>query len=100
MVAANKGFDRKAFAEQFEAWSRFASDKPGKRLYVHADLLSVENNSESAESGERGGIGDRVIFPDRYSLLMGMYPPGIWRYCTTLQTLLIACSKTEGLVYH
>ena len=23
MVAANKGFDRKAFAEQFEAWSRF-----------------------------------------------------------------------------
>jgi glycosyltransferase involved in cell wall biosynthesis len=96
MVAANKGFDRKAFAEQFEAWSRFASDKPGARLYVHADLLSVENGPNLQNLANAVGIGDRVIFPDRYSLLMGMYPPEYLALLYNAADVLIACSKTEG----
>lgn len=96
MVAANKGFDRKGFAEQFEAWARFAAGRPGARLYVHADPLSVENGPNLQHLAEALGIGDRVIFPDRYSLLMGMYPPEYLALLYNAADVLLACSKTEG----
>ena len=37
-----------------------------------------------------------MIFPDRYSLLMGMYPPGYLALLYNAADVLIACSKTEG----
>lgn len=96
MVAANKGFDRKAFAEQFEAWARFAEGKPGARLYVHSDPLSIGNGPNLQHLAQALGIGDRVIFPDRYSLLMGMYPPEYLALLYNAADVLLACSKTEG----
>jgi hypothetical protein len=37
MVAANKGFDRKAFQVNLRAWAAFAREEPGALLYIHTD---------------------------------------------------------------
>lgn len=88
MVAANQGYpDRKAFQVQLRAWARFAEDKPGARLYVHA-LAEVDQGGLNLRAlAAQLGIAERVVFPDAY------------RYVTGLPAEYLACVYNAADVY-
>lgn len=76
MVAANisgalGGADRKAFALQMRGWARFAADKPGARLYIHADPLTHYGGVDLRALAEQLGIAGRVRFADPYQYFIG-----------------------------
>jgi len=95
MVAANKGFDRKAFQVQLRAWAAFAQDEPGAVLYIHTDPTTEAAGVDLGELVEALGITDRVIFPDRYSYYLG-YPAEYMAALYNAADVLLAASMTEG----
>lgn len=73
MVAANKGYpDRKAYQVQLRAWAQFAKDKPHARLYCHTEPTTMYGGLDLPKLCQNLGIGDRVIFPDRYQYYKGL----------------------------
>lgn len=73
MVAANKGYpDRKAFQVQLRAWAEFAKDKPDAKLYLHTEPTTMYGGLDLPKLCQNLGIGDKVIFPDRYQYFKGI----------------------------
>lgn len=73
MVAANKGYpDRKGFQQQLRAWAAFAKDKPDARLYIHTEPTPMYSGLDLATLARSIGIGDKVLFPDRYQYYLGL----------------------------
>lgn len=95
MVAANKGFDRKAFQVNLRAWAAFAQDTPGAVLYLHTDPTTQAQGVDLRALAEAVGIADRVIFPDRYSYYLG-FPAEYMALLYNAADVLLACSMTEG----
>lgn len=72
MVAANKGYpDRKGFQVQLRSWAQFAKDKPHAKLYIHTEPTTMYGGIDFAKLCANLGIGDRVIFPQRYQYYKG-----------------------------
>lgn len=95
MVAANKGFDRKAFQVQLRAWAAFAKEEPGALLYIHTDPTTQTQGMDLEELVRHLGIEKRVIFPDRYSYYLG-YPPEYVAMLYNAADVLLAASMSEG----
>lgn len=95
MVAANKGFDRKAFQVNLRAWAAFAEETPGAVLYVHTDPTTQASGVDLGELVAALGLTERVIFPDRYSYYLG-YPPEYMAQVYNAADVLLASSMTEG----
>jgi glycosyltransferase involved in cell wall biosynthesis len=75
MVAANKGYpDRKGFQVQLRSWANFAKDKPHARLYVHTEPTTMYGGIDFPKLCANLGIGERVVFPDRYQYFKGLPP--------------------------
>jgi glycosyltransferase involved in cell wall biosynthesis len=98
MVAANKGIpSRKAFPQQFEAFSLLAAQHPDVRLYVHSNsgAEGIKGDYNLIEMAQAFGIADRTMFPDSYEYLLG-YPD---EYVATLYNaadVLLHVSMGEG----
>lgn len=95
MVAANKGFDRKAFQVNLRAWAAFAKEEPGALLYIHTDPTTEAAGVDLQALVEALGIEEKVIFPDRYSYYMG-YPPEYMAMVYNAADVLLASSMSEG----
>lgn len=100
MVAANVsggvgGADRKAFPQQMRAWARFAADKPGARLYLHADPLTHYGGLDLAALARDLGIAERVHFADSYQYFLG-YPAAYVAAVYQAADVLLAASMAEG----
>lgn len=73
-VAANKGYpSRKNFDGLFRSFAAFAIDKPNALLYVHTETKGIWQGEDLQQMVQAYGIADKVIFPDQYLLLMGLY---------------------------
>lgn len=95
MVAANKGFDRKAFQVNLRAWAAFADETPGAVLYLHTDPTTQAGGVDLMALCAALGIGERVIFPDRYTYYLGM-PAEYLAYVYNAADVLLAASMAEG----
>lgn len=96
MVAANKGTpDRKWFQGQLRAWADFAKDKPHARMYIHTDHTTFHGGIDFPRMLAQLGIGERVIFPDRYHLHMGLPQPYMALVFNAADTYMGA-SMSEG----
>lgn len=96
MVAANKGYpDRKAFQVQMRAWAQFAKDKPDARLYLHTEPTPMYGGLDLGALAVAVGIGDKVIFPNRYSYYRGL-PPEFLSMVYNAADVLLANSMSEG----
>lgn len=70
-VGTNRTGNRKAHDVALQAFARFLDANPEARLYVHCDPSTVEGGQDLHALCRALGIGDRVLFPDRYQYLMG-----------------------------
>lgn len=96
MVAANKGYpDRKAFQVQIRAWAAFAKDKPDAKLYLHTEPTPMYQGLNLIKLCQSLGIGDKVMFPDRYEYFTG-YPPEYLSFIYNSANVLMAASMSEG----
>jgi glycosyltransferase involved in cell wall biosynthesis len=95
MVAANKGFDRKAFQVNLRAWAAFAKEEPGALLYIHTDSTSQAQGVDLSALAAALGIAGRVRFPDRYSYYLG-YPADYMALLYNAADVLLAASMSEG----
>ena len=95
MVAANKGFDRKAFQVQIKAWAAFADEEPGAKLYIHTDPTTQAAGMDLQAFVAALDITDRVIFPDRYSYYLG-YPAEYLAMIYNAADVLLGASMSEG----
>jgi glycosyltransferase involved in cell wall biosynthesis len=95
MVAANKGFDRKAFQVNLRAWAAFAKEEPGALLYIHTDPTTAAQGVDLQALVEAVGITGRVLFPDRYSYYLG-YPAEFMALLYNAADVLLASAMTEG----
>jgi glycosyltransferase involved in cell wall biosynthesis len=95
MVAANKGFDRKAFQVNLRAWAAFAREEPGALLYIHTDPTSQAQGVDLRALTAALGIAERVRFPDRYSYYLG-YPAEYMALLYNAADVLLAASMSEG----
>lgn len=95
MVAANKGFDRKAFQINLRAWAEFAQDEPDAVLYLHTDPTTQAQGVDLLALTEHLGIRERVIFPDRYTYYLG-FPAEYMALLYNAADVLLAASMTEG----
>jgi glycosyltransferase involved in cell wall biosynthesis len=95
MVAANKGFDRKAFQVNLRAWAAFAQEEPSALLYIHTDPTTQASGVDLQQLVEACGVTGRVRFPDRYSYYLG-YPAEFMALLYNAADVLLAASMTEG----
>jgi glycosyltransferase involved in cell wall biosynthesis len=95
MVAANKGFDRKAFQVQIKAWAAFADEEPGAVLYIHTDPTTQAAGMDLQALVAALDITDRVIFPDRYSYYLG-FPAEYLALLYNAADVLLGASMSEG----
>ena len=100
MVAANisggeGGADRKAFAQQMRGWALFAADKPGARLYIHADPLPHYGGLDLRALAAALGIGERVTFADSYQYFLG-YPAAYVAAVYQAADVYLGASMAEG----
>lgn len=95
MVAANKGFDRKAFQINLRAWAAFAASEPGAVLYIHTDPTTEAAGVDLQELVGALGLTDKVIYPDRYQYYLG-YPAEYLALVYNAADVLLAASMSEG----
>jgi glycosyltransferase involved in cell wall biosynthesis len=98
MNAANKGVypNRKAFGENFLAFSQFAKDKPNAFLYVHTDPAPTMGGIDLTHLAQAVGLKEeQVIFADRYSLRSGFSHKMLAALYSSFDVLL-ATSMGEG----
>lgn len=96
MVAANVGTpDRKAFVQQMRGWAAFAADKPGARLYCHADPLPHYGGLDLRAVVAALGIAERVTFADSYRYFNG-YPATYVAAVYNAADVHLGASMAEG----
>lgn len=96
MVAANKGTpDRKWFQGQLRAWADFAKDKPNARLYIHTDMTTVHGGIDFPVMNAQLGIGEKVLFPNRYHYRMG-HPPEYMSWLFNAADVYLGAAMSEG----
>lgn len=96
IVAANKGYpDRKAFQVQLRAWAEFAKDKPDARIYLHTEPTPMYGGLDIPKLAQGIGIGDKVIFPDRYQNFKGL-PPEFLAMVYNAADVYMCNSMAEG----
>lgn len=96
MVAANKGYpDRKAYQVQLRAWAAFAKDKPHARLYCHTEPTTMYGGLDLPKLCQNLGIGERVIFPDRYQYYKGL-PPEYMSIMYNSADAFLGAAMSEG----
>lgn len=100
MVAANVSVpSRKAFYQQFKAFSLFHEEHPDSLLYVHTFAnAGMEQEGESLLGiCKRLGleVGRSIIFCDQYQYLLG-FPPSHLAACYNGMDVLMACAMGEG----
>jgi len=94
MVAANKDeHDRKGFGEALDGFARFAEKHDNARLYIHT-LWSGAIDIHALV--ERLGIIDRVIMPNVYAMVMGMYSNDDMCNIYNSSDVLLNPAKSEG----
>lgn len=95
MCAANKDAIRKAFPEQFYAFSLLRKKYPESVLLVHAAAQSV-NGLDLGRLAMDMGIAEHVRFTDQYALDAGQFSTEMMRrWYNALDTLML-CSYGEG----
>jgi glycosyltransferase involved in cell wall biosynthesis len=96
MVAANKGFpDRKSFQVQLRSWAEFAKDKPGARLYIHTEPTTMHGGVDLPKLLASLGIGNRVLFPDRYRYHNG-FPAAYMSMLYNVADIYLGSTMGEG----
>ena len=93
ICAMNRDKDRKGFAEQLLAFSRFHSRHPDSHLALHTSPAGGLNLKSMAE---RLGIGAAVSYPDGYSYDMGMITEEHMAVWYNGLDVLSLCSYGEG----
>jgi len=86
------GADPKWLAGQLRAWTAFAADKPGARLYLHTNMTGTAGEANLFLLCQALGIHDRVCYPVD---LAGVSTRTMARLYNTFDVLLGA-SATEG----
>ena len=71
IAAANKDSSRKAFGEQFEAFSRFHARHPEAILSVHSVKGGVPTGLNLVRMAQRKGVAGAVSFSDQYRMAIG-----------------------------
>src|SRR5215472_13376969 len=96
MCAMNRDPQRKGFAEQFLAFSRFHARHPDSVLTVHTSPVAPSPASNLHGMAARLGISSAVMFPEGYLYDMGMI--GREQMATWYNGLdvLSMCSYAEG----
>jgi glycosyltransferase involved in cell wall biosynthesis len=99
MVAANKAngqIHRKAYAENFMAFSILLKDNPNAKLYVHADPSKAYGGFDLGKLAKAVGIPqENLLFPDPLDLRYGFSPEHMAALYSTMDVLL-APSYGEG----
>jgi len=96
MVSANKGPDRKSFAESFLAAAMVMQKHPDVWLYVHTEPSQAMTGLDLRALLRATGVPeDRVKFPDNYSYRMGIPKEALASIYTGMDVLLQP-SRGEG----
>ncbi len=98
MTAANKGVSpsRKAFAENFMAFSMFAARHPDAVLYMHTEPSTSMGGINLTDLAKAVGIpDDRIKWADPYLYRLGL-PHNAMASLYTDADVLLACSMGEG----
>ena len=95
MCAANKDTVRKAFPEQFQAFSMLHNKYPEAVLLVHSSAVS-RSGLDLHRLADSMGIGDAVRFSDQYKQDAGLFDDqAMCRWYNALDVLML-CSYGEG----
>ena len=95
MNAANMDKQRKGYAEQFAAFSRFHHRHPDTMMIVHA-LTDTSQGLKLDELATRMGCRDAVKFNSQYMLMSGMITPEQLRGSYGMADVFSGCSLAEG----
>lgn len=95
MCAANKDTIRKAFPEQFHAFSLLHKKHPESVLLVHSTVQNV-SGLDLYRLAESMGIADAVRFSDTYTLDSGLFTVEMMRRWYNALDVLMLCSYGEG----
>ena len=98
MTAANKGTvpNRKAFAENFMAFSMFAADHPDAVLYMHSEATGSMGGIDLNSLAKACGIKDeQILWADPYLYRQGL-PDRVLAALYSAADVLLACSMGEG----
>lgn len=98
MNAANKGVSpiRKAFGENFVAFSELMRAHDDVWLYLHTEDRGRVGGIDLRRLADAVGLpADRVRFVDQYALRMGL-EPSLLAALYTASDVLVACSMGEG----
>jgi glycosyltransferase involved in cell wall biosynthesis len=98
MVAANQALPaRKAFAENMQAFARFAKERPEleARLYIHTEPTRAAGGLDLHKLAAALGIANRVLFPQRYQYMIGL-PEKIMAGIYSAADVLLNASTGEG----
>ena len=98
MTAANKGVypPRKAFAENFMAFSMFAQKHPDAVLYMHSEEMGSAGGINLKDLAEMCGIApERIKYADAYLYRLGL-PQNAMAALYSAADVLLAASMGEG----
>jgi glycosyltransferase involved in cell wall biosynthesis len=95
LCAANKDAVRKAFPEQFQAFSLLHRKHPKTVLLVHATAQSV-SGLDLVRLAESMDIADAIRFTDQYTMDSGLFDEEMMRRWYNALDALMLCSYGEG----
>ena len=95
LCAANKDAVRKAFPEQFQAFSMLRKKYPAAVLLVHAVAQSV-SGLDLVRLADSMGIADAVRFTDQYTLDSGLFDTVMMRRWYNACDAVMMCTYGEG----
>jgi len=96
MVAMNRDPQRKGFAEQFLAFSRFHARHPDSVLSVHTVPVAPTPATNLHGLAARLGISGAVVYPEPFLYDMGMYTREMMATWYNGLDVLSFCSYAEG----
>jgi hypothetical protein len=95
ICAANKDTIRKAFPEQFYAFSLLRKKYPDSVLLVHSTVQNV-SGLDLGRLAESFGIAEHVRFTSQYELDAGLFTTEMMRRWYNALDVLMLCSYGEG----
>lgn len=96
-VAANTdGGDRKNLRGMLIAFSRFVSEHPNALFYMHTNPQASDEGIDLKQMVETLQIEDKVIFPDQYAMLSGLYPENVMNKLYNAADVFLLPSAGEG----
>lgn len=95
ICAANKDTIRKAFPEQFQAFSMLRKKYPNSTLLVHSTVQSV-SGLDLGRLADSFGITDNIRFTNQYDLDSGLFTAEMMRRWYNALDALMMCSYGEG----